>query len=200
MIKPSRAAYGRALRANAIIAIPLFVIIVALRGATHPYLIPIYLGVAVLSFGIVLLYFRFTSVRFGNGVYNYRTFFGLGRGFRVDEAGLVLTLSALRINMTTVTPDFIVLDKGGRRLLRLRGTFWSTDDLGPLANDLAARGVALEAVPQPVTALQVRQRHPGAIAWWEAHRIAFTFILTGAILLAMFAIIIVVVALSGVLN
>ena len=197
VIRPSRTAYSKALRANAIVAVPLLVVILLLQGARNPIVIPIYVVLVGLSFGILLLYFRVTSVRWGDGVYTYRTFFGLGRTFRAADAGLVITITSLQINLTTSTPDFIVLDKGGRKLMRLHGTFWSTDDLGPMANDLAARGVQLEPVLQPVTALQIRQRHPGAIRWWEAHRIAFTFIMTGAILLLAFVAVAVIIVVAS---
>jgi hypothetical protein len=197
VLRPSRAAYGRALRANLWIALPLLVVSLV-RIGTNWWLLPFFAIVVVLTFAGVLLYFRNVRVDYRDGSYEVTSMFGVRRAFTASEATRVVTVaSLLGTSMQGGVPQLIVLGEDGRKLLRLRGQTWDAAQLTELANDLIAHGVPDEAILEPISPVKLQERYPKAIAWWEAHQIAFGLLLGLAILVVVLLVVAVPVAFTS---
>jgi hypothetical protein len=197
VLRPSRAAYARAFKANLWIAIPLLAISI-FRIGLNPWLLPVFVVVLALSFGGVLLYFRNSRVEFGGsqdggGRYRVSNLFGVNRSFAAADVGTLVTIVSLNSGSTAPpAPQLILTRSDGSKLLRLRGQTWEVEQFTVLANDLIAHGVVNDAILQPITTAQLRVRYPRIIGWWEAHPIAFGLIL-GLGIVALIVVIVIAV-------
>jgi hypothetical protein len=191
VLRPSRAAYKRAMRANLYLAIPLLIVSLV-RVGLNPWLLPVLVGAALLSVGGVMLYFRNARVEFGGGRYRIHSIFGGVKEFGAADVARLVTVTALVAGTSVATtPQLLLTRADGTKLLRLRGQTWDVEQFTELANDLVAHGVTMDAIPEPITPAQLRLRYPRAIGVTEAHPIAFGLILG----LAITVIVIVVVVL-----
>ncbi len=197
VLRPSRAAYGRALRANLWIALPLLVVSLVRIGLNW-WLLPFFAIVVVLTFGGVLLYFRNARVDYRDGSYGVTSMFGVRRAFTASEVTRVVTVtSLLGTGMQGGAPQLIVLGADGRKLIRLRGQTWDVAQFTELADDLVAHDLPRDAVLEPISAAKLQERYPKAVAWWEAHQIAFGLLLGLAILVAVLLVVAVPVAFTS---
>ncbi len=197
VLRPSRAAYGRALRANIWIAIPLLVISL-IRVGLNWWLLPFFVAVILLTLGGVLLYFRKARIEYGGGSYTRVSMFGGRRTFQVGDVASVVTVNALLAGMAGSVAQLIVLGPGDVKILRLRGQTWEVSQFAELANDLIAHGVAHVGIAEPISAAALRERYPKVVRWSEAHPIAFALLLSVALVAVIFGVVIVgVFALSA---
>jgi hypothetical protein len=188
VLRPSRAAYGRALRANVWIAVPLLVISV-IRVGLNWWLLPFFVAVILLTLGGVLLYFRNARIEYVDGSYTLVSLFGSRRTFLAADAASVVTVNALLGGVPGGVPQLIVLRPDGSKIVRLRGQTWDVVQFTELANDLIAHGVAHEAIPEPITRAALRERYPKVVGWPEAHPIAFGLLLSLAIVVVIFGVV-----------
>jgi hypothetical protein len=186
VLRPSRAAYARAFKANLWIAVPLLVISLV-RIGLNPWLLPVFVVAIALGFGGVMLYFRRVRVVFGDGRYRVADLFGRIRTFVAAEVGTLVTVISLNSGSTAPpAPQLILTRPDGSTLLRLRGQTWEVEQFAALADDLISRGVVNDAIVDPITTARLRLRYPQVIGWWEAHPIAFGLILgLGIVFLAI---------------
>lgn len=194
VLRPSSAAYGRAVKANLVITIPLLVISIA-RLAINPWLLPVFVVTLALVFCGVLLYFRNTRVVYADGSYTIANLLGVRRSFTAAQAKVLVTVTSLRVfGATIMSPQLLVVGDSGAKILRLRGQTWDVEQFTELANDLIAHGVTNDAIREPITAGALRDRYPRAVGWYEAHPIAWALLLAFGILIVIFAVAFAVVA------
>lgn len=191
-LRPSPAAYRRALRYNLLLALPLLVIAV-LRLRDSPVLLPLLAVAVALALIGVLLYFRTSRIELRDGSYRVVGMLGTGREFRIADISAALVITQLQAVNSTPTPHLFVRGHDGRALLALGGTTWSVDALTTLADDLAARGVRVAVVDEPITHQQLRRVEPALVSWWRAHPV-LVGVLAAVVLLGAVA---AVVALAG---
>ena len=67
-------------------------------------------------------------------------------------------------NSAELLPQLLVLDAKGGRLMRMRGTFWSRDDMLRIAE---AIGAPLTVETQPMTLKEFYALRPGTAYWYE---------------------------------
>jgi hypothetical protein len=67
-------------------------------------------------------------------------------------------------NSPELLPQLLMLDAKGGRLLRMRGTFWSRDDMLRIAQ---ATGAPLTVQTEPMTLKEFYALHPGTAYWYE---------------------------------
>lgn len=189
VLRPSRAAYGRALRGNIWVAIPLLVISL-IRIGLNWWLLPFFAAVILLTLGGVLLYFRNARIEYGGGSYTRVSMFGARRTFRATDVASVVTVNALLSGMAGGVPQLIVLGPGDVKILRLRGQTWEVSQFTELANDLIAQGGQHVGIAQPITSAALRERYPKVVRWPEAHPIAFGLLAGLAIVAIIFAVVV----------
>ncbi|MDP9116225.1 MAG: hypothetical protein M3O28_02965 [Actinomycetota bacterium] len=196
-MRPSRAAYLRAIRANLWVAIPLLLISLV-RIGLNPWLLPVFVVAIGLTLGGVLLYFRRVRVEFGDGRYLVTRMLGAAISFTAAQVGALVTVVSLNSGSTApAAPQLILTRPDGSKLLRLRGQTWEVEQFAALADDLLARGVVNDAIVEPITTAQLRARYPKVIGWWEAHPIAFGLILGIVVLAIVVVIAVFAVSLAG---
>jgi hypothetical protein len=197
VLRPSRAAYARAFRANLWIAIPLLVISLV-RIGLNPWLLPVLIVAVVASFGGVMLYFRNARIEYRDGIYTTVGMFRQRRTFGATDVKVAVTVTSLQtVGVSPTTPQLLLLlGQDDRTLLRLRGQTWEVEQFTQLALDLIAHGVANDPIREPITPAQLRERYPRGISWWEAHPIAVGLLLGLGIVAALIIVVLVAVALT----
>ncbi len=109
----------------------------------------------------------------GRGIFSPMVRVPLDRIARVDLVPIYLTQA------NEPHTQLLARDAGGRRLYRLRGTFWHDEDLDRVA---AALPVPAERAAEPMSATEFFQNYPGSAYWFENRPVAMGALLVGGVL------------------
>jgi hypothetical protein len=186
-IRPSKAAYRRAIAANAIILLPLLLLIVVrMREAPVGGYIALLILLVIIGVGL-LLYFRNARLDFGDGQISRTTLFAKTMTWNLTDIGTVLAVRSLTAPMQPPTDNLFILDTAGRVIIRATDQRWAPHQMRALVEATEKTPVIID---KPTDARAVREQYPRAIAWWEAHPFKVAFACVGAffvLLLAGFA-------------
>lgn len=163
--------------------------LLGLLGSTPTRTGHLVLGISSLTLALVLGALAVVLVRreadaarvvYGDGRYE-STFSWRTTRFAAHDAERVVTIDRMAIGATPMTHHLIVVGPA-KRLLMLVGHMWSTDQLGALANDLAARGVPMTSLRETITPKQLRTMDRRLMPWWQAHPVGLGFLMLGGAL------------------
>lgn len=144
------------------------------------------LGISSLVLAVVLGALAVVLVRreadaarivYGDGRYE-STYAWRTTRFAAQDVERVVTIDRMALGATPSTHHLIVVGPA-KRLLMLVGHMWSTDQLGALANDLAARGVPMTSLRETITPKQLRTMDRRLMPWWQAHPVALGLLIFG---------------------
>jgi hypothetical protein len=93
-----------------------------------------------------------------------RGFFGRTRSTPLDAIGSILLLEIYRDSALDTQMQLFVCDREGRMLLRMRGLFWSRDDMDTVIESL---DVPIEVVDGTFTMADLRRTRPELLYWFE---------------------------------
>ncbi len=110
---------------------------------------------------------------------------------RISQAFLV---STYRSSSVETTEQFILCDSNGRRLVRMRGMFWTTSAMRAVA---AATRAPLEESTEPITARIFFENYPGSAYWFE-NRPVLTWLAVIVVLAAVLGLVLGLMALIGI--
>jgi hypothetical protein len=97
-----------------------------------------------------------------------------------EDVADVLIAQTYRDSSADTVPQLLALDKEGRRLFRLRGYFWTREDMLAIAK---AVGVSPRISLEPLTRREFYATHPGSAYWYEGR----TWLKTAGIVIALVA-------------
>jgi len=124
----------------------------------------------VIAFGFVLLLYaaavmllRSVSISIERDAIVERGFFARSR-VPLKRVATAIVLDVYRGPSTETTRQLFLVDTSGELLLRLRGEFWSADDIDTVA---AAVDVPVRRRLDPVTAVSLRREMPELLYWFE---------------------------------
>jgi hypothetical protein len=100
---------------------------------------------------------------------------------RVHSVHLVETYSGGAADSVT---QLLVCDAEGRRLFRMRGTFWHPEDLRAIADALP---VPLEVVKHPISMDEFYRTYPNSAYWFERRPLLKFAAYIGAVIVALLA-------------
>lgn len=123
----------------------------------------------------------------GRGIFSPMVRVPLARIARVDLVEVYIGGS------TETVPQLLVRDAEGRRLFRLRGTFWHPGDLRAIAKALP---VSTTLAPEPMTITEFFVAYPGSAYWFE-NRPWLTATLVGLAIAGAVAIAVAIMTLFG---
>jgi len=180
-IKPSSVVYKRALKAGAIITVPLLLLNVT-TNRSNPLLLAIVLVVTIaVTLGFIWLYFRNTRYSADALQVTRKNLFGQVRLIPLSEIGTFVFPHAMTDPNGTANPTLVALRQDGTKLFGLSGSWWAPEDMTALLN---ATGKPADVIAEAITPAQLRERHPRAISWATAHPWAFACIIAGGVLAA----------------
>jgi len=93
-----------------------------------------------------------------------RGFFRAITTFALDRIGSVVVLDLYASGSLDTTRQLFITDKNGRLLIRIRGQFWSSDDMDAIVDELDA---PIIRVPQPITLADLNTLRPELLYWFE---------------------------------
>lgn len=164
-MRPKRSLLGDAFAAIILGTTPVFAVVywfTSTRGGTG---LAIAVHACILAIALLLLWRQlrlFCAVEdgelLGNGIFTTLVRVPFARIRRVQLIPTYLGAAADPVLQLLVTGD------DGRRLFRMRGTYWHTADLRALA---AALPVPVEETRDPISMREFFTAHPGAAYWYE---------------------------------
>lgn len=173
-LKPSKQVY----RAAVITSLPLTVGLVVwnlIANRSAPLLVTVLIVVLVAgALGAMWLYFRNTRVVVDNGTVTKTNALGRQRTFAADDVRTVLS-DSFAVNANLTNQQLFVFDPRGRRLLRMRGEYWTPEQM---AEVVGALGGKPEIVAEPMTPATMRKRYPGSVLWVEASPMGVALLIT----------------------
>jgi len=120
--------------------------------------------VLMLIVGLAMIAFYRTSIWVSRLSLTERGFFGRIVSIPADSIDSVLLLELYQSGTLDTHPQLFVTDHDGRFLLRMRGQYWSRDDMDAVADLLE---VPIIQVPDPVTLRELHQARPELLYWFE---------------------------------
>ena len=95
----------------------------------------------------------------------------LGRVTTTDASmvGSVILLDLYRGDTLDTQPQLFVVGHHGEALLRMRGQFWTQEDMDSVADEL---GAPIVRVAEPLTLLDLNRWKPGLVHWFERRHVA----------------------------
>ncbi|MET3769294.1 hypothetical protein ABIB15_001985 [Marisediminicola sp. UYEF4] len=180
-VVPRRILVRNALWSYVLISLALFgsLYYLAIPRGTWPGLLSWQLGTMLLCL-VAYLRYRLTYIEVTPEAIVERGFLGSTRRIPLSRVATTVLAETYRSHAPDSTPQLLVRDAAGRRLLRMRGTFWSRAAIRRVAD---ATGVPTEHYPDPITSREFFAGFPGSAYWFE-HRPAL-FVAT---VLAVFAV------------
>jgi len=116
----------------------------------------------VCVFGVVAAFRAVIRVD-GTGI-SERGFFGTTARFPLGMVGSVVLLELYLSGALDTHPQLFVVGHDGKLLLRMRGQFWSRDDMDTVADEL---GAPIVRVPEPLTLNDLNRLRPELLYWFE---------------------------------
>lgn len=98
-----------------------------------------------------------------------RGFFRPSITFPLASVGSVVLLDLYASGALDTTRQLFVTDRDGELLVRMRGQFWSPDDMDTIADEM---DVPLVRVPEPMTLADLNRLRPELLYWFE-RRVTF---------------------------
>ncbi|SEB88093.1 hypothetical protein SAMN04489806_2023 [Paramicrobacterium humi] len=116
--------------------------------------------------GIVVLvrYFR-ARIRVTADTLEEVSFFGATRRTPTETIGRAIVMSLRRNASMPPTMQMFVLDSEGRLVLRMRGEYWSDDDINAIAERLVT--VPIEHIQGTVPLDELQRTNPDMLYWFE---------------------------------
>lgn len=194
-VSPSHSLVRNGMLSYALLSLPLFGVLYYLGASNGSW--PIALAAHFISLVLVgAIYLRFRSLFIGvtgtsvheRGLFSRETVVPLSQ---VRRAILVATY---RSSSTETVLQLLLRGTDDRRLLRMRGVFWSEADMRAVA---AATGASLTERTDPITAKVLFEEYPGSAYWFE-NRPTLTILAIIVSLVAVLGLVLALMALMGI--
>jgi hypothetical protein len=93
-----------------------------------------------------------------------RGFFGGMIEMTADQIGSVVIVRTYQGGSADTVPQLFVCDRDGKQVIRLRGQFWSIEDMRQVCDDL---DVPITELNESVSPRELLEQYPGLLYWFE---------------------------------
>jgi hypothetical protein len=157
---------------------PVFVVLYELTVPNGPW--RLVLAVQVIAMGAMAL----ASIRFfATGIWvdptelRERGFFGRTTHLPVAEIGSLISAETFAGSGEETSPQLFVCDHDGKQLVRMRGQFWSRENMEIV---IATLDVPHTTLDDAVSRGELQASHPGLLYWFERRPLLAALAFTGA--------------------
>lgn len=194
-VTPRRVLVRNALWSYVLISLALFgsLYYLSIPRGTWPGLLAGQLGTIAFCL-LAYLRYRMTYIEVTTEEIVERGFFGFTRRIPLSLVASTVLAETYRSHAPDSTSQLLVRDAAGRRLLRMRGTFWT---LAAVRRVAEATGVPTEHYPDPITLREFFANFPGSAYWFE-HRPALFVVTVLAIFALSLAVVLGLMSLAGI--
>ncbi|MDN4599456.1 hypothetical protein [Leifsonia virtsii] len=170
ILRPHRHLFLRGIVAVLALTTPVFAVLywLTIPVGCWPFVLVAHLIVIALTITGVASFLNTTIVVGPAGV-RERGFFGRTVRVAPGEPGAVIMVKVYEGSTLDVLPQLFVASAEGRLLIRMRGQFWSSEDMERVAEEL---DVPVTRPAEPMTPAQLRQTWPRLLYWFERVRFA----------------------------
>lgn len=169
VLRPHRHLFLRGIVAVLALTTPVFAVLywLTIPGGGWPFvLIAHLLVIAATIVGVAS--FLNTTITVGPSGVRERGFFGRTVRVAPGEPGAVILVKVYEGSTLDVLPHLFVASADGGLLIRMRGQFWSPDDMERVAEEL---DVPVTRPTEPMTTAQLRHAWPRLLYWFERVRL-----------------------------
>lgn len=167
-IRPRESLKWSAILIFIIVPIPIFATLFILGLPKGSWPIPLAAaGIAVVLFAIGFYLFQTTYVAVSRDHFTERGFFRRPIITPIAEVRSTVLVRISSASSVETLPQLIVRDAQGRRILRLRGVFWTEESIRAVA---VALGTPLVEAEDPMTSKQFFEQYAGSAYWFENRR------------------------------
>jgi hypothetical protein len=165
VLRPHRHLFLRGIVAILALTTPVFAVVywLTIPSAAWPFVLIAHLVVIGATVLGVASFLNTTIIVSRAGV-RERGFFGRTVRVAPGEAGAVILVQVYEGSTLDVLPQLFVASPQGRLLIRMRGQFWSPEDMERVAEEL---DVPVTRPEQPMTLSQLRRAWPRLLYWFE---------------------------------
>ena len=165
VLRPHAHLFTRGIIAVLALTTPVFAVLywLTIPDGVWPIVLAIHIVVVVATVLAVFAFFGTTIQILPDGV-RERGFFGRVTDIRPGMVGSVVLLDLYEGSTLDTLPQLFVTDAHGRLLLRLRGQFWSREDMERVAEEL---DVPVTTRSESITLTELRRVSPELLYWFE---------------------------------
>ncbi len=165
VLRPHRHLFLRGIIAVLALTTPVFAVLYWLTIPTQAWPFVLVAHLIVIAATVVgVTSFLSTTITLGPGGVRERGFFGRTVRVGPGEAGAAILVKVYEGSTLDVLPQFFVASRQGRLLIRMRGQFWSEDDMERVAEEL---DIPVTRPEEPMTPNQLRRTWPRLMYWFE---------------------------------
>lgn len=195
VLTPSWAVYWSFYKRNFLVALPLLGALILFNAFNLsrrdtleaiggiPGLIGIVVAALALSVLFLALYFSVSQVRLEPGRVVTRSWIGVTRTIDLAQVGEVFQVAAAKPLGGASSPHLFLVGHDGRKLHRMRGEFYSVDDMNRLAHHGVSQGAPYNPWPHQMSTKQLAQARPGLVSSWESRPLMVGLIVAGVIII-----------------
>ncbi|QCB93598.1 hypothetical protein [Cellulomonas shaoxiangyii] len=192
-------AHRRVVRTNVVGAVPYALLLAVPASSTAMLTGRGWLAAAAVALAVALVaatavsaarMARRSRLVFGDGTY---AVVGGGRARRFTAAQVTTAAMVTHMSLGAGATHHLIVAGAAKPLVHLVGQVWDRQQLTALAHDLAARGVPVASVIEPITPRALRSRDPRLMAAWRA-RPLLTALVAAAVGVAVAVVVITVAA------
>ena len=164
-LDPHRWLFRQALLATAAFLTPVFAVLYFLTIPDGPWLVVLIAQVvASLLFAYAAHSFRRVAVWVSRDGIAERGFFGRLIYLPVAEVGSLVLVHTYHGGGADSLPQLFVCNPAGKQVIRLRGQFWSLENMRLVGSTL---GVQVTEMGETVSARELLEQYPGLLYWFE---------------------------------
>ncbi len=174
--EPERALFRQGFIATAAFLTPVFIALYAITIPNGPWQVVVITQVLATIMVVVFtsLFFR-TAIWIEPDGLRERGFFGRVHTVALSDIGSVVIAETYTGGGTESHKQLFVCDHSGKQVLRMRGQFWSAEDMKIL---LATLDVPKTTVDETVSRSELQRDYPGLLYWFERHPVLLALLFT----------------------
>jgi len=137
--------------------------------------------IVVVAFGLAVISYRSTGFWVSSTGISERGFFGQWSYVPVEQIDMILLANTYRGSGSDTAAQLFVCDADGRQLLRMRGQFWSVENMHIVSETL---DIPITELGESVSTSELLDSHPGLLYWFEKHPIVIAIAVVLAVAVA----------------
>lgn len=137
--------------------------------------------IVVIAFGLAVFSFRRTGFWVSRMGISERGFFGRWSYVPIEKIDLILLANTYRGSGSDTAPQLFICDTDGKQLLRMRGQFWSVDNMRLVGDAL---DIPITELGESVSTSELLDSHPGLLYWFEKHPLVVALVILVTVVVA----------------
>jgi len=164
-LRPNQSLFWQGVTGVLAFIVPISTVLYFLTVPDGPWMSVLASQVAVVViFALAVISYRSTGFWVSRSGLSERGFFGRWTYVPLEKIDLILLANTYRGSGSDTAPQLFICDKDGKQLLRMRGQFWSVENMRLVGEIL---DVPITELGESVSTSELLDSHPGLLYWFE---------------------------------